>query len=78
MANWADLLGAYPSPEENLNAPFCFTNVDEEGVNTTRCCIGRTYNKTLLHRLIFMSPESTLKMEGFDGKSRFEATGKVL
>jgi len=70
-------MGAYRPPEESFAASnFAFTKVDEEGVNPACCCIGRGYNKTLLRPPIFMSPESTLTMEGSDGNSRFEAAGK--
>jgi len=55
---------------ETLSDPSA-TAVDA-GVNTTSCCNGVTYNKTLLRSLIFTSPELTLTMEGFDGQSQFD------
>ena len=51
--------------------------IDGDGVNPISCCEGASYNKTLLHSAIFVSPESTLTMEGSDGKSRFKTAGKM-
>jgi hypothetical protein len=59
---------------ETLNDPSA-TAVDA-GVKPTSCCNGVTYNKTLLRSPIFMSPESTLTMEGLDGQSQFDPAGK--
>src|SRR5687768_2412265 len=70
-------MGAYRSQgdvfDELSSAP---RKIDRESVKPPCCCIGRGYNKTLLHPPIFMSPESTLMMEGSNGKSRFEAANK--
>ena len=44
-------------------------------VNPACCCIGRSYNKTLLRSPIFMSPESTLTMEGYNGRPQFNEPG---
>ena len=50
---------------------------DAGRVNPISCCERASYNKTLLHSAIFVSPESALTMEGSDGKSRFEAADKM-
>ena len=51
--------------------------IDGDVVNPISCCERASYNKTLLRLAIFVSPESTLTMEGSDDKSRFEAAGNM-
>jgi len=70
-------MGAFRSLDGSFEAPGSVSRrMGGAGVKPTSCCNRASYNKTLLHSAIFVSPESTLTMEGSNGKSRFEAAGK--
>ncbi len=55
-----------------LNLAFG-TGLNLAPVNPTSCCNGAIYNTRVLRAPIFMSPESTLTMEGFHDRSQIGA-----
>lgn len=56
----------------NLNLAFR-TGPNPAPVNPTSCCNGAIYNTRVLRAPIFMSPESTLTMEGFHDRSQISS-----